>query len=82
MTDAEQNALAATDTFRRFVGMLADTTAYVIGWREVALVLAAAASDALAAAARESGPVPPERGGSRTKPEAWPIPGIQPEDAS
>jgi hypothetical protein len=73
MTPAEQNRAAATDTFRRFVGMLGDTTAHVIGWREVALVLAAAASDALAEAAREHGPVPPERGA---------FPDIRPEDRS
>jgi hypothetical protein len=59
MTPAEQNRAAAAVTFRRFTWMLASTTAHVVGWREVALVLAGCASDALAEAAREYGPPPP-----------------------
>jgi hypothetical protein len=62
MTPAEQNRMEAADTFGRYVGMLAGTTAHVTGWDAVALVLADAASSALARAAEEHGPPLPVYG--------------------
>lgn len=59
MTPAERNQADATDTLKRYVCMLGEMNARIIGWEQVALVLAECASEALARAAQDRGPNPP-----------------------
>lgn len=59
MTPAERNRADATDTLKRYVCMLGEMNAHIIGWQAVALVLAECASECLANAAQQQEPPRP-----------------------
>lgn len=56
MTPAEQVRAESLDTFRRFVLMLAEMEAQIVGWEQTALTLAECSSEALAHAAEHREP--------------------------